>query len=358
MYRRKTGVYMTMTGISPTIIDPKTVTPPPKSPEAISAEENAGLFEGGKTPGFDDFEFEGYKEYKFDSALYNHHMQRYQAMKQSYGTDMSFSNYMESTNVGRDSILQQFENFIETGETMFGDRTDKNRLNKQRMVTNPQDQNEEVYWNADKTEYYMINWNEGTYKAIDPAEVPFLPPVQDPDPEPPTSEDIPTDGNITPPEPPKTDGNTFLDWIKEFDPIGYNDKDGNRLDFVIDRNNDGIFNGPEEFLGASNNWQEMADLDKDGNGIVEGSELAGLKMVKTGANGVQSFIDAVAMNLKIYLDSYFKNDKEDKKIGEGQKLLGNFNISADGETYRGYNTLDSLDYLNKEYGNIFNKEMS
>lgn len=140
------------------------------------------------------------------------------------------------------------------------------------------------------------------------------------------------------------------------DPIGFIDGNGDRFDFITDRNDDGIFNGVNEFLGAQNGFDEMRGLDKDGNGIVEGNELAGLKLLKTDKSGKQSFIDASAMDIKVDLKSY--QDKGGASIGKGQSLLGNFNLTVGGESIQGYNTLDSSEYLNKTYGNMFNQSLT
>lgn len=354
---------MAITGVNPKTVEPQQ-TATGTAPSNTSVENNQGLFEEpGANPNFGDFDFDEYEEHSLDSTIYRYHMGQYEIAKQKYNDpNMSFTRYMALANVGIDNILQQFENLIETGDFQFGDGVEQNKLNKDRKATNPQNKNEEVYWNSDKTKFYLINWDKGTYKTVDPKDLPWIPEDNVEEPNGTGGGDIPGDeektGGKIPSDGDKDGDKDFLEKMKEIDPIGYTSNDGSKFDFVIDRNNDGIFNGPEEFLGAMSNWSEMEALDKDGNGIVEGSELAGLKLLRTGANGVQSFIDAIAMNLKIYLNSYKKTEGKDAESADGQRTVGNFTISANGETNRGYNTFDTMDFLNREYGNIFNKKIS
>lgn len=362
------------TTINNVIIDPKIPTPgvpgtttPPKDDGLFgttpTVNDNTDAFVPKATKGnsnpqnMEDFEDimsdeNGYETYTLDSPSYRYNYEQYQDAKKLYGNDLSFRAYLQQLNIGMPDVLQRIENYMETGNENIGDDKKQNLLSEQRSYMNPDDPNQEIYWNEDKTKYYMIDWNTGEYRSVDPKKPPFFPPQ-------PPIKDKDESAQPVPDLPPTDPGfkDDDLETLNKLDPIGYKDKDGNSFDFVIDRNNDGVFNGPSEFLGALDNWDEMEKLDKDGNGIVEGSELSGLKLLKTGKNGVQSFIDAIALNIKIYLDSYFKADK-DAKDENDQTLLGNFTISADGETHRGYNTLDSMDYLNEKYGNMFNNKLA
>lgn len=136
------------------------------------------------------------------------------------------------------------------------------------------------------------------------------------------------------------------------DPIGFYGKNGERFDFVVDRNQDGKFNGANEFLGYENYWNEMVELDKDGDGVVQGKELEGVKVLKTDKNGQQSFVDASSMGIKVDLNSYQKAE-QGATLGKGQELLGSYSVTANGQNLTGYNTFDSNEYLNKEYGGAF-----
>lgn len=328
---------------------------------------NEGLF--GETPetSFDDFNFDNFEEHAFDSPVLIAHKNAYDKMRAQRGGNLTFKQYMAINNISAERILQYFDNYMTTGDALYGNGKTKNKLDLQRSATNPDNPNEEVYWTEDRSNFYLVNWDNGTFKTIDPKDAPFIP---DFDVE--NKEEEEAGGGVTTTDPEEGDGQIEGDGqvededqveedplqnLKDLDPIGYKNSEGVRFDFVVDRNNDGIFNGVTEFLGAMNNWKEMAELDKDGNGVVEGEELRGIKVLQTAVSGVQSFVDAVALNLKIYLNSYTKSNDKDED-GDGQRTLGNYNISADGTTYRGYNTMDTMDYLNKEYGNIFNKELA
>lgn len=73
--------------------------------------------------------------------------------------------------------------------------------------------------------------------------------------------EVTEDGGIEPPDPVRGD------------PIGWREGDTNFM-FAVDRDNDGKFDGSEEFLGAQNGWAEMAALDMDGDNKVSADELA------------------------------------------------------------------------------------
>ncbi len=67
------------------------------------------------------------------------------------------------------------------------------------------------------------------------------------------------------------------------DPISFK-KDGVEYAFTFDRNQDGVFNGINEFAGAdsSTNWfADLMNLDADKNGILEGEELEKVMLLST-----------------------------------------------------------------------------
>ena len=72
--------------------------------------------------------------------------------------------------------------------------------------------------------------------------------------------------------------------IKKTDPISFKLDDGTEYTFVIDRNNDGIFNDKEEFVGGSDDssWlDDLKALDKNGDGKLTGDELRSLKILSS-----------------------------------------------------------------------------
>ena len=149
------------------------------------------------------------------------------------------------------------------------------------------------------------------------------------------------------------------------DPIGFEatDKDGNKAqyDFIKD---DGNFDSTDDFLGAQNQWQEMAALDTDGDNIVTAAELdaGGIKAVKTNADGSQDIVsmtEEFGEEFAIDLSSYAQGgthaavDPTADTDGDGtldQELLGTFSVNTGSETVQGYNTLDDVDYLSENYG--------
>lgn len=140
------------------------------------------------------------------------------------------------------------------------------------------------------------------------------------------------------------------------DPIGFVTDDGKICDFIIDRNGDGKFNNETEFLGAENNWNEMINLDKLGNndGVVSADEMqnAGVKVLVTDADGKQSIVDVADLGVEeVDLSTY---QSVNQQIGNGNEVLGVFGMTINGkQTNDTYNTLDSIDWLDKHYSNMF-----
>ena len=155
------------------------------------------------------------------------------------------------------------------------------------------------------------------------------------------------------------------------DPIGFEMTDENgesaKFDFFFDTDGDGQINSMEDFVGANGNWEAMAALDADGDGTVTGQELseAGVKTVKTGADGTQSVVDVAELgDIAIDLNSYDANGEydldgdgvADKATGDAdgngvadQTLQGTFNINVGGKDITGYNTLDDTEWLANNY---------
>ena len=135
------------------------------------------------------------------------------------------------------------------------------------------------------------------------------------------------------------------------DPIGFYNNE-TRYDFFVDRDKNEDISNEKEFLGAQSGFEEVKKLDSDGNNIVSASELekANIKIVKTNIDGSQEIVDVDEIftnpNDGINLGSY-KEANED--IGEGNKLIGTFSASVNGKTLEGYQTLDTNEWLDKNY---------
>jgi len=146
------------------------------------------------------------------------------------------------------------------------------------------------------------------------------------------------------------------------DPIGFTAGNGDktRYDFIVD---DGNFDSSSDFLGADNQWAAMQALDGDKDGTVTSEELkaGNIKMVKTDANGNQSVVDIAeefGSDFSVNLNSYKEggsHDAVDTKADfdndgvQDQNLLGTFTLNINGQEVQGYNTLDDVDFLNKQY---------
>ena len=151
---------------------------------------------------------------------------------------------------------------------------------------------------------------------------------------------------------------------KACDPIGFTMGEGEeqvKYDFIVD---DGAFDSTNDFLGAENQWAEMAALDTDGDQIVSAAELeaGNIKMVKTDAEGNQNVIsiaEEFGEDFSINLASYQEGGSHsaintttdtDNDGTVDQELLGTFSMNANGQTIQGYNTLDDTDWLAQNYG--------
>ena len=145
-----------------------------------------------------------------------------------------------------------------------------------------------------------------------------------------------------------------------------------QFDFFVDRDGNGDLTDASEFLGAQSYeaggkegaWSEMTTLDTNGDGVVDVGELeaGNVKVVKTtiDANGnkvqeAMSASDAFGKNadLKINTTQNATTSASDTPMNFNQfannELLGNFDVTLNGQTYTGYQTADSMDYLNANY---------
>lgn len=138
------------------------------------------------------------------------------------------------------------------------------------------------------------------------------------------------------------------------DPIGF--KNGNiTYEFSIDRNNDNIFNGSEEFLGAVDGIKELFALDTNGDGKVSVDEMDGLYILKNDhSTGDFGFMSATMAGIsEIDLGSF----KEMNYTNVNNNIVaGTFNLTLNGRTQVGYQTLDNQHYLDTAYGAGYGRE--
>lgn len=133
------------------------------------------------------------------------------------------------------------------------------------------------------------------------------------------------------------------------DPIGF-EKDGKKIEFVVDNDNNDKLSNFGEFLGAEDQFKAMEALDKDGDKKVTAEELeaGNVKLCIDGANNLEDLSDTLGDDFSVDLNSYTKA-ADDAVHTNGQELLGNFNVNVGGETIQAYSTLDSADYLLNNY---------
>lgn len=149
------------------------------------------------------------------------------------------------------------------------------------------------------------------------------------------------DGNRT--------GNCDKDCQKT-DPIGF--ENGNiRYDFFVDKDNNEDLSNKQEFLGSDNGFKELINMDGNKDKKIDASELDknNVKVVVTKADGrqeIKSASEVFGKNDSIDLSSYNSTNKD---IGNGNQLIGTFNLSMGGNKIEGYQTLDSNEWLDKNY---------
>ena len=81
-----------------------------------------------------------------------------------------------------------------------------------------------------------------------------------------------------------SDDSGKIDSIQRTDPLSFKTSEDKEFLFVIDRDNDGAFSGASDFVGGSTSstWlDDLKSLDADNNGVLEGDELANLKLIST-----------------------------------------------------------------------------
>ena len=141
------------------------------------------------------------------------------------------------------------------------------------------------------------------------------------------------------------------------DPIGF-EYEGETWDLIID---DGNFDSTSDFLGSENNWAAVGELNKDKDDTLTLDELkeGNIKVVNSKGE-VKDISEVIGSNdFSIDLNSYSEGgtyngiDTTADDDGDGtvnQQLLGTYNININGQTVKGYNTLDDTDYLSNKYG--------
>lgn len=156
-------------------------------------------------------------------------------------------------------------------------------------------------------------------------------------------------------DPGDEDGETpTMGTVARTDPISF--VNGNvKYEFIEDKNNDGIFNDKNEFLGAENGWKEMAAYDTNGDGHINGKELDKLQLVGVDqVNGQFTFATAAEAGIKnINLASY-KETEGDKMQVNGDILDGTYSLDmTNGETITGQQSYDMNINLQNKFATLY-----
>ena len=135
------------------------------------------------------------------------------------------------------------------------------------------------------------------------------------------------------------------------DPIGFSSS-VSRFDFFIDKDKNNDITNEQEFLGAKDGFSEIVALDTNKDGIVNRDELkaGNVSIIQTNKDGTQQIkklSDVFTSNTDGIDISSYKSTNED--IGNGNSLIGTFKTSIGGKTLDGYQTLDTLDWLDNNY---------
>ncbi len=154
------------------------------------------------------------------------------------------------------------------------------------------------------------------------------------------------------------------------EPQGFQDNEGNKYDFFIDKDGNGDLSNETEFLGYEGGkegqaaaWKEMTDLDVDKNGSVDASELsaAGVMVYKTDKNGNKTAMTIeeafgkesdLAINTKQHDTAKEGVGPNNFNVGTGSEnneLWGTFDVTLNGENLNGYQTNDDINWLKENY---------
>ena len=148
------------------------------------------------------------------------------------------------------------------------------------------------------------------------------------------------------------------------DPIGWRQGDTNFM-FAIDRNNDNIFNGAEEYVGAQEGWAELAGFDDNGDNILSAEELAAhdVRVVDVnqaltngglyGFNGVKES-GFESLNLASYNQI---SDLKNTNIN-GNKRVAEFDLVVNGQALVGKQTENTEAYNDLFYGHMYGEAYS
>lgn len=106
-----------------------------------------------------------------NNPIYQAHYALYQKMKAQRGGDLTFPQYLTLLNVDASSVIQGFENVIETGDYSKGDGVAGNTLSHDRFVIGNNGSSKEIYQTQDQDGYYDIDWETGNYEYINTQDV-------------------------------------------------------------------------------------------------------------------------------------------------------------------------------------------
>lgn len=140
------------------------------------------------------------------------------------------------------------------------------------------------------------------------------------------------------------------------DPMGFN-ANGLRFDFIEDENNDGKFNGMEEFVGFDKDWADLTKYDTNNDGHITNEELKQLQVLVTDEKAGKAYVaDAASIGIdNIDLTSYEKRNEVNQ---DGNILAGLFDVEFNDKQVKAEQTYDTEEFLKKKYGDYYGLDMA
>lgn len=155
-------------------------------------------------------------------------------------------------------------------------------------------------------------------------------------------------------------------------------KDGSEYAFVIDRDNDDMFDDKTEFVGGKEgtNWlDDLKSFDADGNGVLEGDELKNVRLLQskindnaqttqkdgfiTGETTTINYDFRTAEELGVEsidlkgLEDNVNKSKGTKDLNDSDLFSDGFKMKMNGEEVEVKRKDDTDKYINTVYGNAF-----
>ncbi len=166
--------------------------------------------------------------------------------------------------------------------------------------------------------------------------------------------------------------------VNRTDPLSFRTSDSQEYIFAIDRNNDGKFSGPNDFVGASetSTWlDDLKSIDANNDGILTGEELSQLKLLGVEfEDNAQTSETSQTTNLNYTLQSAasmgiteinlneisedeVNNDTGKVDVNNAAIFNDKFSFTMNGEEMEATRKDETDSYMQKVYGAAQNKNL-